>query len=106
MMDLESGSNPDDIFSCGSCLIGCGAWFNGSYFHCEFPSFILSQNLNINELAFYDNRSCCENVGKFSERQKVVFNRDNSTSCKVLNTGFSRDSFLQSVERDLLLCSH
>ncbi|MEW8487699.1 MAG: hypothetical protein AB2705_21160, partial [Candidatus Thiodiazotropha sp.] len=44
MMDLESRSNPDEIFSCDACLIGCGAWFDGSYFHCEFTSFVLSQN--------------------------------------------------------------
>lgn len=101
MMDLESWSNPDEIFSCDACLVGCGAWFNGSYFHCEFPSFILSQNLNINALELLTIVVAVKTWGNSLKGKKVVVNCDNSTSCRVLNTGFSRDSFLQSCLREI-----
>ena len=39
--------------------------------------------------------------GNSLKGNKVVVNYDNSTSCRVLNTGFSRDSFLQSCLREI-----
>ena len=101
MMDLEDWSNPDDILSCDACLIGCGGWFEGNFFHCEFPSFIRSQNLHINALELLTIVVAVKMWGFALKGKKVVVNCDNSTSCKVLNTGFSRDSFLQSCLREI-----
>lgn len=42
-------SNPE-LFACDSCLSACGAVCIGECFHAQFPSFIVQQNLNINQL--------------------------------------------------------
>ena len=40
-------SNPE-LFACDSCLSACEAICFGKYFHTQFASFIVQQNLNIN----------------------------------------------------------
>ena len=73
----------------------------GIFFHCEFPSFIRSQNLHINALELLTIVVAVKMWGFALIGKKVVVNCDNSTSCKVLDTGFSRDSFLQSCLREI-----
>ena len=58
MMEFENWSKPDAIFSSDSCLTGCGGFWNGCYFHAEFPERILEQILHVNWIfvhVFY----CC-----------------------------------------------
>ena len=38
MMLIEEFSKPDEIFSCDSCLISCGGFLEGHFFHALFPS--------------------------------------------------------------------
>ncbi|MEW8547203.1 MAG: reverse transcriptase domain-containing protein, partial [Candidatus Thiodiazotropha sp.] len=101
MMDVEDWSSPDEVLSCDACLTGCGAWFEGNFFHCEFPSFIMNQNLHINALELLTIVVAVKIWGSALKGKKVVVNCDNSTSCRVLNTGFSRDCFLQSCLREI-----
>jgi hypothetical protein len=68
MMSIDEWSHPDDILESDACLGGCGDWFpdRREYFHVVFPSYVLNQNININQLellavmvcAFGKNRSC------------------------------------------------
>lgn len=38
MMITEEWTQPDAIFSSDSCLTGCGGFWQGSYFHVQFPN--------------------------------------------------------------------
>ena len=87
MMDLQDWSNADQFLSCDSCLQGAGAWFDGKYFHCKFPSFILSQNLHINALELLTVVVALKLWGKFLSGRKIVINCNNSGWCSMLNRG-------------------
>ena len=43
-------SEPDGVFSCDANLNGCGAYYQGRYFHHQFPENIRQMKLHINAL--------------------------------------------------------
>ena len=47
MMIMEEWSEPDEIFSYDSCLISCGGFWQGIYFHVKFPDEILAKQYHI-----------------------------------------------------------
>ena len=46
-MEYENWSKPDSIFSSDSCLTGSGGFWNGCYFHAQFPESIIRKCLHI-----------------------------------------------------------
>ena len=50
MIPWEEWSVPDSVMSSDACLVGCGAWVEGQYFHAQFPDFILAHRPSINSL--------------------------------------------------------
>ena len=48
LLNLDEWSEPDEFFASDACLLGCGGICGKSFFHCEFPDFILGQKLHIN----------------------------------------------------------
>lgn len=100
-MDMQSWSNPDEYLACDACLQGCGAWLEGKYFHCKFPDFTHRLNLHINALELLTVVVSVKLWGTFLRNKKIVINCDNSVSCQVLNSGFTRDPFLQSCLREI-----
>ena len=38
VMLVVDWSKPDEIMVNDTCLVAAGGWFNGNYFHCEFPN--------------------------------------------------------------------
>ena len=87
-----------------SCLVGCGAFFNGRFFHTQFSEFVTKQNLHINALELLTVVVTLKVWGHLIKGKNIIIYCDNSASCKVLNTGFSRDPFLQSCLREI--CFH
>ena len=49
---MEVGSWTGENLESDACLGGCGGWFldRREYFHVVFPSHVLNQNININQL--------------------------------------------------------
>lgn len=43
-------SAPDAVFSTDMCLSGCGGASGNEFFHCEFPSSVMSRGLDSNSL--------------------------------------------------------
>ena len=95
-------SNPE-LFACDSCLSACGAICFGEYFHAQFPSFIVQQNLNINQLKLltivvslklWHHKLCGLSLEILT---------DNQTSAHTLNHQHSTDSFTQCCIRELWL---
>lgn len=101
MMLSEEWCCPDQLFSVDACLTGCGGWMNGRYFHCSFPDFILDQNLHINLCEMLTVVVALKLWGKYFTNLKVVINCDNMVTVRVLNTGASRNKFLQSCLREI-----
>ena len=45
LMLYEEWSEPDSLYSSDSCLIGCGGFWEGKYFHAAFPQKIINKNI-------------------------------------------------------------
>lgn len=101
MMISEDWSQPDQLFSVDSCLTGCGGWMNGRFFQCVFPEFILDQNLHINLLEMLTVVVALKIWGKYLANLKVVIFCDNFVTVRVLNTGASKNKFLQACLREI-----
>ena len=50
LIPWEEWSVPDSVMSSDACLVVCGAWVEGQYFHAQFPDFILAHCPSINSL--------------------------------------------------------
>lgn len=106
MMSLEEWSKPDEIFSSDSCITGCGGWFSGRFFHRIFPKFILEYKLHINCLELLAIVICLKLWGQFFKGRKIRILCDNQVSVTVINTGRSRNEYLQMCLREICyLCA-
>ena len=100
MMDQQEWGDPDGLVASDSCLTGCGSFSEGKYFHTVFPDFILDQKLHINCLELLAIMVTVKLWGKFKKGKKLVLYTDNQNSCRALNTGSSRNPFMQSCLRE------
>jgi hypothetical protein len=100
-MSINEWSNPDEHFSCDASLEGLGAINSDQYFHAVFPSFIQDLHLHINSLELLTIVVSLKMWGKNAMGKKIVVYFDNEASVTVLNTGFSRDMFMQSCLREI-----
>ena len=101
LMPLADWSEPDAVFASDACLTGCGAWYDGQFFHKEFPEFITSQKLHINALELLTIVVALKVWGDSLKGCRIRLMCDNQTSVIVMNAGRSRDKFLQSCLREL-----
>lgn len=101
MMDLQEWGDPDSLVASDSCLTGCGSFSEGKYVHTVFPDFILDQKLHINCLELLAIMVTVKLWGKFWKGKKIVLYTDNQNSCRALNTGSSRNPFMQSCLREI-----
>ena len=95
-------SNPE-LFACDSCLSTCGAVCFGEYFHAQFPSFILQQHLNINQLELLTIVVCLKLWHDRLRGLSLEILTDNQSSAHALNYQRSTDSFMQCCIRELWL---
>ena len=65
------------------------------------PQFIVDIKLHTNALELITIVVAVKLWGTFLRGKKLVINTDSSVSCHVLNSGFSRDHFLQSCLREI-----
>ena len=86
------------LTSYDACLEGLGAISSDKYFHAVFPSFIPDLHLHINSLELLTIVVSMKMWGKNFRGKKMYC--DNEASVTVLNTGFSRDMFMQSCLRE------
>lgn len=105
MMSVEEWSEPDSIFASDACLVGCGAWYAEKqlFFHTEFPKFIKQLKLHINALEMLTIVVSAKLWGKFWSGRKILVKCDNESTVIIINTGRSRDPFLQACLRELIL---
>jgi hypothetical protein len=100
-MSLEEWSAPDEILSCDACLDGFGALFGKQYFHSNFPSFITDDHLHINCLELLVVVVAVKIWGMILKGKKLLIFCDNEASVTVINSGSTKDSFMQNCLRVL-----
>lgn len=101
MMLSDEWASADQLLAVDACLTGCGGWMNGRFFHTSFPKFILDQNLHINLCELLTIMVALKLWGSYFSSKKILINCDNLVSVRVLNTGATRNTFLQSCLREI-----
>ena len=96
-------SEPDVTFATDSCLVGCGGFFDGEYFHTSFPEIISRQQLPIHCLEMLTVLIGIRIWGVRLGGLKVQIFCDNEPAVRVINSGRTRDSFMGSCIRELWL---
>ena len=100
-IDLENWSKPDSIFLSDSSLTGIGGFWNGCYFHAQFPESIIRKCLHIGVLEILSIIICLKLWGKYFKGQRIVVFCDNLNVCHLLNHGNSRSEILQDSLREI-----
>ena len=100
MMPWQQWSEPDSVLSTDACLTGCGAWVADEYFHCQFPSRVQASGRHINELEMLTIVVALKVWGDRFRGQRLQIFCDNETTVSILNSGASRNEFLQSCLRE------
>ena len=96
-------SSPDEYVASDACLSGCGGVCGSEGFHSEVPDFILRQSLHISALELLSIVVCLKLWCNCLSNRRIVLVCDNLASVILINTGRSRDVFLQSCLRELVL---
>ncbi|KAK3745939.1 hypothetical protein QZH41_012754 [Actinostola sp. cb2023] len=106
MINSSPWSEPGAIFTSDACLQGCGAICGNQYFHAEFPAFILSQALDIlNALELLTIVVAAKLWGSRWKGFRIMVRCDNLVSVTVINSGRSKDLFLNECLRELCYLS-
>ena len=101
IMYLENWSKPDSQLACDACLHGCGGWSGNEAFHSPFPEKIIHLQLHINALELLCIVVALKVWGHRLTGKRMLIHCDNMTSVTVLNSGRTRDSFLQACLREI-----
>ena len=100
--DLGLMASPEkEVPPCHHMCLGCGAICFREYFHCEFPDFIPSQDLHINELELLTVVIAIKLWSRKLGGLKVELLSDNTTCVSVINSQYSTNPFMQQCLREL-----
>ena len=105
MMILEEWSNPDEVFSSDSCLSGCGGFWQGNFFHVDFPKSVSDKRFSINILEMLSIIICMKLWGSSFKGKRIQVYCDNTAVCSVINSGKSNCVVLQECLRELAFLS-
>ena len=101
IMLYDDWSKPDGIFPTDSCLTGCGGYFNGLYFHTEFPEDLKQKKLDIGLLELITVIVALKIWGRQFRGKRIVVYCDNQSVCQILNSGKSRSEEFQNGLREV-----
>ena len=94
-------SRPDEIFSCDSCLSGCGACSSTHFFHFELPDSIIQQGYYINQFELYVILIAVREWAPMFADKNIFIYYDNQTSVQVLHHGHVDCTFMQKCLREI-----
>ena len=101
MMIMEEWSEPDEIFSCDSCLFSCGGFWQGSYFHVKFPDEILDKQYHITILEMLTILVSLKLWSRHFKGKRIQIFCDNLPVCTLITSGKTNCSILQCCLREL-----
>ena len=89
-----------------ACLTGCGAYIGSHYYSEPFPTEVLQQEHIIAHLELLNIVVATKVWARSWAGQRIRVNCDNTTACLAVQSGRSRDSFIQRCIRELfVLCT-
>ena len=100
-MDIEG----QESLKLDACLTGCGACTDTQYYSEQFPTGILEQEHTIAHLELLNVTVAVKVWCEQWEGRRVRVACDNSNACLALQTGRSRDPFIQHCVREIFLYS-
>ena len=100
-MSLENCSSPDEDLSIDSCLDGFGAISSNQFVHALFPSFSKENQLHINCLELLAIVIATKIWGHKIKGKQILIFCDNEASVYVINSGSTKDTFMQNCLREL-----
>jgi hypothetical protein len=86
-------------------LSGCGGTLKERLFHVEFPHSILDEHLHINALEMLSVIACLKMWGTKFKGKIILIKCDIQVTVYVINTGKSRNSYLQCCLREICFFS-
>jgi hypothetical protein len=105
LISYETWSQPDQLIASDACLVGCGATCGKEFFHSEFPSFIVAECLHINALELLSLVVAIRLWAGNLKGKMLTVLCDNEATVWVINTGKTRDTFMQRCLRELCYIS-
>ena len=105
MMVLEEWASPDAELATDACLEGCGGWFQGEYFHLEFPEHVKTAAGSINALELLTIAIALKIWKQKFRGKRIRIQCDNLTSVELINHGRAKKQFLQSCLREICYVS-
>ena len=89
-----------------ACLTGCGAYIGSHYYSEPFPTDVLQQQHIIAHLELLNVVVATKVWAELWAGQRIKVNCDNTTACLAIQSGRSRDPFIQRCIRELfVLCT-
>lgn len=82
-------------------LKACGGWHKGEYFHCKFPQIVLENTSHISQRELVTVVLCLKLWGDRITGKKVHFHCDNLASVHCVNSGRTKDLFMQQCLREI-----
>lgn len=101
MINNAQWTSPDKVFLTDACLAGCGGVCDHQYFHGVFPPFISEQNLDISSLELLTIVAALKLWGAHWPGLPISVRCDNEAAVTVVNTGRSRNPFMNSCLREI-----
>ena len=92
---------PNVLISTDACLEAIGGWSQGEFFHARLPTFILAQQLSINEIECIALMIALKKWGYKLTGHNVLFQCDNMATVWAVNRGRARNSYMQAVLREI-----
>ena len=92
---------PGELFFSDSCLVGCGGFWQGRYFHTSFPDRIQKKKFNINVLEMMAIIICLKLWGRHFRGKRIQIYCDNLAICQVLSSGKAKCENLQDGLREI-----
>lgn len=102
LLDKGVWSNPDEVLSSDACPSGCGGVIGKEAYRASFPLFIVKENLHINALEILAVMVALKLWKEKVTGKLVTIFCDNSATVAVINTGRSRDVFMQACVREIV----
>lgn len=104
MWYLEA-EQPDIFAASDSSLTACGAHTDRKFFHSVFPEFILNQTQHIAQRELLTIAVTIKIFAAELSGRKITFLCDNQASVYCVNTGRTKDRFMQQVLREIAYLS-
>lgn len=93
-------TKPDQVFSCDSTLTQAAGWCEGEFFLRKFPETLDDERVKITQKECLTLVACVKLWADKCEGNKVLINCDNLSTVLAVNSGRSKNKFMQTCLRE------